>query len=58
MICRIQNGLNHPAVKLTTQPAITCSKLTIETLEQDVKYAIGVVLVSLLLTVSIFHPLF
>ena len=23
---------------LTTQPAITCSKLTIETLEQGVKY--------------------
>ena len=23
---------------LCTQPAITCSKLTIETLEQDVKY--------------------
>ena len=42
----------------TSQPEITCSKLTIETLEQDVKYAIGVVLVSLLLTVSIFHPLF
>ena len=25
-------------VKSTTQPAITCSKLTIETLEQGVKY--------------------
>ena len=25
--------------KATTQPAITCSKLTIETLEQGVKYA-------------------
>ena len=24
--------------KIITQPAITCSKLTIETLEQDVKY--------------------
>ena len=24
--------------KLTTQPAFTCSKLTIETLEQGVKY--------------------
>ena len=30
-----------------TQPAFTCSKLTIETLEQGVKY-VGVVLVSLL----------
>ena len=25
-------------VKVNTQPAITCSKLTIETLEQSVKY--------------------
>ena len=44
-----------------TQPAIKCLKLTIETLEQGVKYvqgdAIGVVLVSLLLTLSIFHTL-
>ena len=39
-----------------TQPAITCSKLTIETLEQGVKYvqsAIGVVLASLLFTLTI-----
>ena len=43
----------------TSQPAITCSKLTIETLEQDVKcVTIGVVLVSLLLTLNIFHTLF
>ena len=52
-----------------THPAITCSKLTIETLEQDVKLfkvnnkrhqneAIGVILVSLLLTLNIFHTLF
>ena len=38
-----------------SQPAITCSKLTIETLEQGVKYTNGVVLVSLLLTLNIFH---
>ena len=38
---------------LYTQPAITCSKLTIETLEQG-----SVVLVSLLLTLNIFHTLF
>ena len=38
-----------------SQSAVTCSKLTIETLEQGVKYAIGVVLVSLLLTLNIFH---
>ena len=39
---------------LLTQPAFTCLKLTIETLEQD---AISVLLVSLLLTLNIFHPL-
>ena len=27
-----------PTKFLATQPAITCSKLTVETLEQDVKY--------------------
>ena len=61
---------------LPFQPVITCSKLTIETLEQCVKCskltiktperrhwrhqndAIGVVLVSLLLTLDIFHTLF
>ena len=37
--------------------AFTYSKLTIETLEQSVKYANGVVLVSLLLTLNIFHTL-
>ena len=49
-----------------TQPAITCSKLIIEPLEQGVKYVqnwqlkyqhddIGVALVSLLLILNIFH---
>ena len=38
----------------TSQPAFTCSKLTTETLEQGV----GVVLISLLLTLNIFHTLF
>ena len=38
-----------------TQPTIKCSKLTIEILEQGVKY--HVVLVSLLLTLNIFHTL-
>ena len=46
----------------TAQPAIRCSKLTIETVEQDVKYVVKyaneVVLVSLLLTLNIFHILF
>ena len=37
-----------------TQPAITCSKVTIETLEQGVNLP----LVSLLLTLNIFHTLF
>ena len=37
-----------------SQSAITCSKLTKVTLEQGVKY----VLVSLLLTLNIFHTLF
>ena len=49
-------------IGLFSQPAITRSKLTIETLEQGVKYvqsnAIGIVLVSLLLLLDIFHPLF
>ena len=51
-----------------SQPTITYLKLTIETLEQGVKYvhskqlrhekdAIGIVLVSLLLTLNIFHTL-
>ena len=48
------------------QPEITCSNLTIETLEQGMKYvqkrhqneAICNVLVSLLLTLNIFHDLF
>ena len=37
--------------------AIACSKLTMETLSQGVKYVIGVALVSLLLTLNIFHTL-
>ena len=42
---------------LASQPAFTCSKLTIETLEQSVKYGqYGVVLVSLL-TLNIFCTL-
>ena len=54
-----------------TQPAFTCSKITIETLEQRVKYVtvnskdilvsllltLGVVLVFLLLFLNIFHTL-
>ena len=40
-----------------SQPAFTCLNLTIETLEQGVKLAIGF-LVSLLLTLNIFHILF
>ena len=41
-----------------TQPANTCSKLTIEIQEQGIKYLHGVALVSLLLTLKIFHTLF
>ena len=37
------------------QPALTCSKLTIKTLEQGVKYVYGVILVSLLLTFKKSH---
>ena len=55
--------------QLITQSAITCSKLTIATLEQGVKYvqsqqyrhqndASSVVLVSFKLTFNIFHTLF
>ena len=32
------NEIYYFQVQLETQPAITCSKLTIETLEQGVKY--------------------
>ena len=39
-------------LRRTTQSAFTCSKLTTETLEQ------GVILVSLFLTLNIFHALF
>ena len=49
----------------SSQPAFTCSKLTIQTLEQGVKYVkvnnkdtSGIVLVSLLLTLNIFHSMF
>ena len=42
------------SIPITSQPAITCSKLTIETVEQGMKY----VLVSLLLTLNIFYTLF
>ena len=55
-------------ITTATQPAITYSELTIETLERGVKYVqsyqlrnqndAGVVLVSLLLTLNIFHILF
>ena len=48
-----------------SQPAITCSKLTIETLEQGVKYVQSLKLperrqspVTLLLILNIFHTLF
>ena len=42
------------------QPAITCSKLTIETLEQGVKYVQcqQKILGSLLLALNLFHTLF
>ena len=47
---------------LRTRIISTCSKLTTKTLEQGVKYviiyAMGVVLMSLLLTLNIFHTLF
>ena len=48
----------EPSVHTRAQSPITCSKLTIETLERGVKYATDVVLVSLLLTLNIFHTLF
>ena len=48
--------------KTLTQPTITCSKLTIGTVEQGVKYVRrdvnGAVLVSLLLSFNMFHTLF
>ena len=52
---RTISGINDGVFsKIVNQPAITRSKLTIETLEQGVKY----VIVSLLLTLKIFHTLF
>ena len=61
--------LNDNTITGHLQPAFTCSKLTIETLEQGVKYvqslqqrhqndAIGIACMSLLLTLNIFHTLF
>ena len=50
-----------PPFWMHPQSAVICSKLTIETLEQGMQYVqnpIGVVLVSLLLTLNIFHTLF
>ena len=56
--------------RITFQSVVTCSKLTIKTLQQGVEYrqvnnkdinqidVIDVVLVSLLLTLNIFHTLF
>ena len=44
--------------KHTFQSSFTFPKLTIETLEQGVKYAIGIVLACLLLTLNIFYALF
>ena len=53
------------SLQVSTQPAITCSNLTMQTLEQGVKYvqryqndANGAILVSLLLTLNIFHTFF
>ena len=47
----------NPIIKqLDTQPAITSSKSTIKTKEHGVKY--GAILVSLLLTLNMFHTLF
>ena len=53
----VKNGGDKIGEKkeIASQPAFTCSKLTIETLEQGV---IGDVLVYLLLTLNIFHTLF
>ena len=45
-------------VSNTSQPTFTYSKLTIETLEQGMKYVNGVVLVLFLLTFNLFHNLF
>ena len=63
MFCHyFSNAMASLDTLFLSQPAITCSKLKIETLEQGVKYvqsyAIGVFLVSLLLTWNIFHILF
>ena len=38
-ICKIENQIYILKIKYISQSAITCSKLTIETLEQGVKYA-------------------
>ena len=59
----ISKSLHLSNEKIHAQPVITYSKLSIETLEQGVKYIqiqqfSDVVLVSLLLTLKIFHLLF
>ena len=59
MFCHyFSNAMASLDTLFLSQPAITCSKLKIETLEQYIQsYAIGVFLVSLLLTLNIFHVL-
>ena len=37
-LCSYKELYNYNVQIIATQPAITCSKLTIETLEQGVKY--------------------
>ena len=41
---------------ITTQPAFTCSKLTIEIIEQEVRYVHSIKASAL--TLNIFHTLF
>ena len=49
---------SHEIRSYSSQPSFTCSKLTMETLEKQASFWPGVVLVSLQLTLKIFHTFF
>ena len=58
-ILKFSNNITQSGNEIIAQPTIAYPKLTIETLEQDVKdvASSGVVFVSLPLTLKIFHTL-
>ena len=58
-ILKFSNNITQSGSEIIAQPTIAYPKLTVETLEQDVKDVVssGIVFVSLPLTLNIFHTL-